>query len=243
MKKNLTIIGLGNIGEVFARELKYHFNVTTTNRSDKSKLAKALGVAYTNNISKAIENADYVILAVPIEAFSDVIGKIKAAIPSTAIVMDTCAVKELPLKMMSKLPCKIMGTHPQFRNIKSVKGKSIILVGSVDDYFKKILQKIGLRIKIMSAKKHDEQMAIVNLVGFIGLSLIKFLSEKERVLLKKHAGTASRNLVNLLERMEENSLSMYEDIQRANPSLTKLRKKIIKSMSEYNRSLNKDQIK
>jgi prephenate dehydrogenase len=240
--KNLTIIGFGNIGEVFTRELKSHFNITVGNRSDKSKLVKKLGVKFTRNIPKSVENADYVILAIPISEMRSVVKQIKESVPKNAVVLDCCAVKQIPLEIMAQLPCKIMGTHPQFRKVKSVKGKSIVLVGSVDSYFKRVLQEIGLKIIRMTAEEHDKNMAIVGLGGLIGLNLIKLLNPDERKIFKKHAGTASRHLVELMELMEGNPLQVYEDIQRANPYSKKLRQDFIQALAKFDKQMDKTRI-
>lgn len=227
--KNLTIIGLGNIGEVFARELKPYFNITVANRSDKSQLAKKLSVKFTQNIPNSVKNADYVVLSVSISGIRDVVHKIKLSVPKTAVVMDTCAVKTYPLKIMSKLPCKVIGAHPQFRNAPSLKGKSIILIGR-DKFFENVLQRTGLKIERMNATEHDKKMAIISIAGLVGLNLIEMLSKQERAILKKYSGKASKNLVNLIESMEENSLAMYEDIQRFNPYSKELRKRFLKEI-------------
>lgn len=235
--KNLTIIGLGNIGEVFARELKSYFNVTVANRSDKSKLAKKLGINFTKNIPDSVKNADYVLLSISISGIKAVVHKIRLSVPKTAVVMDTCAVKIYPLKIMSQLPCKVIGTHPQFRNTPSLKGKSIILVGR-DKFFESVLRKTGLKIERMNAKEHDKKMAIISIAGLIGLNLIEMLSKQERETFEHYSGKTSKNLVNLMGSMEENSLEMYEDIQRFNPYSKKLSKRFVKVIHAFNKKMN-----
>lgn len=232
--KNLTIIGFGNIGEVFARELKPHFNITVANRSDKSKLVKKLGLKFTQSVSNSVKNADYVIICVSISGLKEVVNKIKLLVPKTAVVMDTCAVKIYPLKIMSQLSCKVIGTHPQFRNAPSLEGKSIILVSGTDKYFENVLRKIGLKIERMNAKEHDKKMAIISIAGLIGLNLIELLNKEERKILKKYSGKASKNLIDLMESMEENSLTMYKDIQIFNPYSKKLRKRFLEKIKFMN---------
>jgi len=241
--KNLTIIGFGNIGQVFARELRPYFNITVANRSDKSKLAKKMKVAFTQDIKNSVKNADYVILAVPVSSLHRVVEQIREKVPSKAWVMDTCAVKEIPMKIMSQLKCNVMGMHPQFRNVNSVKDKSIILVGKTDHYMKLIFKKVGLRTLIMTPKKHDRLKSIVSLAHFIGLGLRNLLNSHDKETLRKYSGASSMYLLKLIESMENNSIKTYEDIQRSNRHSKNIRRRFIKTIQKLDDKMSRKQIR
>ena len=146
-KPSLTIIGFGIMGQEFARYLKPYFNVLVANRSDKSSIARKLKVKFTLDIKNSINQADYVLVCVPMDRFKPIIQKIKPNLTRKQTLMDVCSVKEMPVSIMKKLPCNYIATHPLFGPTKSFKGRKIILWPKTNEkrfkFIKKTFETIG----------------------------------------------------------------------------------------------------
>lgn len=99
MFKKITIIGLGLIGSSLARAAKEHGLAGHITAADLSpevcKIVEELGIAdeATTNLAKAVEDADLVILAIPVGAIADVAEKIGPSMKAGAIITDTGSVK------------------------------------------------------------------------------------------------------------------------------------------------------
>ena len=99
MIRKLTIIGVGLIGSSLAlalREAGYVEHVTGCGRS-KSNLQKGveLGVLddYQLEIGKAIQNADVVVIAVPLGAMRSVFEHIAPSLATKTIITDVVSAK------------------------------------------------------------------------------------------------------------------------------------------------------
>ncbi len=173
--KNLTLVGFGIMGQVFAKNLKEFFNITVWNRSDKSHMAKEIGVGFEKDFEKAIKEADIILVCIPMSVFAETVKKISSFAKKDAIVADMCSVKEMPMEVMVKnLACSFVGTHPLFGNFDNFKSRKIVVCKGSGDCSSLIegLEKTGAQIIEMDALEHDKLIGeIQEVTHFIGLSV------------------------------------------------------------------------
>tara|TARA_Y100000310_G_scaffold135567_1_gene134404 strand:+ start:8814 stop:9566 length:753 start_codon:yes stop_codon:yes gene_type:complete len=245
---NIGIIGFGRFGQVMAKILKPNHNIITANRSDKSKIAKKLGIKYSD-LNKVCKQ-ELIILAVPIREIGNLIQKIQPMLKPGTILMDTCSVKEYPIKIMKKyLPAdiEILGTHPMFgpdsikyglRKLQIVFCPANIQKENLEK-IKAIFKNLALQIIQVSAKEHDKQTALsLCLVHFIGRGLGKMKTKLEPI----HTLNFNR-LLKIQESVTNDSLELFQDMQKYNKYAKEQRKSLINALQNIDKKLLSDKLK
>ncbi len=241
--KNLTIIGFGIMGQTFAKNLKEFFNITIWNRSDKSRIAKDIGVGFEKDFDKAIKEADIMLVCVPMSVFEDTVKKISPLARKDAIVADLCSVKEMPMEVMGKsLKCSFVGTHPLFGNVDNFKGMKIVVCKGKGDCNGLIegLEKTGAKTVEMDALEHDMLIGeIQGVTHFIGLSVRDYMKKYDREKLKSVSTLSFEYLLGLLDRMEKNNPEIFMEIQKHNKYARESRKNLLEKLIEKDREMDR----
>ncbi len=130
------------------------------------------------------KKADVVVISVPIDATIDVIKKIGSYVREDAVLMDLTSIKEGPVKAMRKYSkSEVIGAHPVFGpGASSIESQTVVLCkGRGKKWFlwlKNLLEKNGARIKITSARHHDEMMAVIQgVIHFSSITISHTLRE------------------------------------------------------------------
>ena len=234
------IIGFGRFGQLIARLLKNDFDIYVANRSDKSRIARKLGVNYVSLEEAA--SKDIVIIATSISSLEDVLKKIKKCLKKNAVVIDVCSIKEKPAKLMKKILPKtvdIIGAHPLFGPdaFPILKRKKIVLcpirtdkLSKIKSYLKK---KKKIEVIITTPEKHDREIAkSLCLVHFIGRALIDNKIDKLEI------DTYSYNkLLEILNIVRNDSKQLFIDMNRMNKYSKKIRHDFIKSLQKIDKTL------
>lgn len=109
MPVNITIIGLGQIGASIGLALADHKDKVTTLGHDKDfsieQRAKKVGAvqATNHNLPSSVENADLVILALPVHQVRETFGYIAQDLRKDVVVVDTTPVKAEVVKWAKEL--------------------------------------------------------------------------------------------------------------------------------------------
>ncbi len=233
------IIGFGNFGQLLAKLLKKENEIFVANRSDKSSIAKEIGVKYVSASEAA--SKDIVIFSVPVSAMKEVLGETKGFVKSGSVIMDVCSVKEMPSALMKKmLPenVDIVATHPMFGPVSGragVAGFSVVVcpvrAGKENlEKIKNMFSRLGLKILTATPEEHDRQIAWTQaLVHFIGMALEKLGAKDAKI------KTPSFDTL-----MEMNS-SIHEDVERISGDILKynryskkMRDKFVKELMKIN---------
>ncbi len=246
MTSNLTIIGFGVMGQLFARELKQFFNVSVCNRSDKSKIAEEIGVSFTfmENIESSVKNADVVIICLPIPLFEEKIREIKDYLKEDALVMDVCSVKEMPMRVTGEnLKCDYIGTHPLFGGAESLNGQKIVLCPREQNenylMMKGIFEKLGASAILMEPLEHDDYLGkIQGITHFIGLNLIEYLNKEDKSKLEELSTPTFNHLLQLIRKMGDNSPDVFLEIQKSNKFAKKSRKEFLEMLNKFDEEIN-----
>ncbi len=226
----VAIVGAGKMGRWFTRLFAGEGISVVVSDVDEEKLARVqseFGVA-TADKSEAIKEADWVLIAVPVEDFEDVIKDISPFVSPEQAIMDVCSIKELPVRIMHDhvKTGVVLGTHPVFGpGAKSIQDQGLILTPTTTrekefaEEFKKWLEKRGAKVFLMSPQEHDELMsAVLGLPHFIGLVVCDtLLNYSQFVQTKKVAGTTYKMLLTLAEAVASEKAEFYADLQMRLP--------------------------
>jgi cyclohexadieny/prephenate dehydrogenase len=217
MFKKICIIGCGLIGSSLARSIKKNKlanKVVSSNRSDvvnKKIIELKIVDDSSSNTKKMVEGSDLVIIATPLSSYEDVILKIKQSLNSGAILTDVGSVKEITMNLVNRhipeniswIPSHpIAGTEesgPESGFSELFENRWCILTPSNKAQEKdiKILktfwEKLGSKVDIMEAKKHDYILSITShiphLIAYnIVNTTINIQDEKKSDIVKYSAG-------------------------------------------------------
>ena len=207
--ERVALIGVGLIGSSLARVIRQENladHVAAYSRRPKTrKRLKELEIVddVTPNIKMAVEDADLVVISVPVAASGSVAEKIGPHLKSGAIITDTGSVKEAVIKAVTPYLPKtvhfvpghpIAGTEnsgPKAGFDALFDKRWCVLTpseGTALSAVKKIRalwQALGAYVEIMDAKHHDQVLAITShLPHLIAYTLVNTATELERDLKK-----------------------------------------------------------
>ncbi|MFT7250793.1 MAG: prephenate dehydrogenase [Flavobacterium sp.] len=199
---NIYIIGIGLIGGSMALDLKSHFKEAVFFGIDANEnhLEEAiqLGIIHKKAIFNELENADIVVLSVPVDVGLVILPQVLDNINDTTLVIDVGSTK-FPI-------CEVVENHQRRRNflathpiagtefsgpkaaIKDLfQGKTNIICEVEKTAYKQqevaldLFQKLGMRIRYMDPKSHDKHIAYVSHLSHISSFMLgKTVIEKEK---------------------------------------------------------------
>ena len=232
---NIGLIGYGRLGKLISTYIGRDFNLKVYDQKE---------TADSSSIDEVI-NSKIIILSVPISEIENVLREIAPKIKENTIVVDTCSVKEWPVKkMLEYLPenVSILGTHPMF-GPDSVKDTlfGTKLVMSPIRIEKEILENIyhyltnqGIHVIEATPEEHDRQISTSLLLShFIGKTLLKFGSEEQKIDTKGY-----RRLLRILETVENDSDQLFKDMNKYNRFSKETRDHLLKSMKDVSQLIS-----
>lgn len=246
------IIGVGLIGGSFALDLRAKMENVMIYGVEKNKehLEEAISLGIIDGVGDMaqIENADLVIISVPVDVNVQVISEVLDKIKDDCLVIDTGSTK-------SGL-CKALNHHPKRRNFLAAHpiagteysgpraaipnlyfNKTMIICEVEKTAFKlqekalEIFQKIGMRIRYMDPVSHDKHIAYVSHLSHISSFMLgKTVLEKEKNErdIFDMAGSGFASTV----RLAKSSPDMWTPIFREN------KENILETLEEYIGNLN-----
>jgi prephenate dehydrogenase len=254
LKPRITIIGgYGGMGkffaELFARE---GFQVVISGPSEASgrEVATKLDVEYVRDNSKAVNNADVVMVSVPINSTLDVIKEVAPKVRKGSLLMDVTSVKEKPCEFMDKFSdegVEVIGTHPIFSHrVGSLEGQVFVLTPVRGkkwlSWLKKFLKKHKARVFESTPREHDEVMAVVQgLTHFAYISVGKTLDKldfdiKES---RKFSSPVYELMLDMIGRVLGQNPGLYASIQMQNPRTSRIHEVFLEVASELSDSVRK----
>ena len=217
MFKKVCIIGCGLIGSSIARVIKKNKlanKVVSSNRSDSTN-KKLIRLKIVNEASsdtkKIVKGSDLIIIASPLSSYKNIVLKIKNSLKNGAILTDVGSVKKKAISLIEKnIPKNVswISSHPIAGTEESgpesgfsqlFKNKWCIITPSKQSNNKdiKLLEnfwkKLGSKVDIMDAKKHDYILSITShmphLIAYnIVNTTLKIKKKKDRNIVKYSAG-------------------------------------------------------
>ncbi len=264
--RQITIIGTGLIGGSFAlalRKRKFAGRIVGCDRESALKKAKMRGVIDSGFVepADAVRGSQLVMLATPVLAIVDLIGRLGPALPATTLLTDVgstkTAVAERALKVFGKNAGKrFLAGHPMagkehggvdyadgdlFQNavwfLTPLPGQN--LHEGLFAEFAEWIDQIGARIAMLPPEDHDRLCAwISHLPQMISTALAAALVEEfgEEAPLLPAGGRALREMT----RISASPYSMWRDIAISNKkNLEDALFKVICRRGNWPRSLSK----
>ncbi len=200
--QKIYVIGIGLIGGSMALDIKNSNPNTTIYGIDAnvSHLDEAIEIGLIDakaNIND-LENADMVLIAVPVDASLMIIKDVLDAISEKTLVIEVGSTKEAICNVVKTHPKRrnLLATHPiagtEFSGPKAAilglfNGKTNIICEVEETAFKlqekalKLFADLGMRIRYMNPKAHDKHIAYVSHLSHISSFMLgKTVIEKEK---------------------------------------------------------------
>ncbi|MFX0136173.1 MAG: prephenate dehydrogenase/arogenate dehydrogenase family protein [Candidatus Hodarchaeota archaeon] len=234
--KNITIIGgSGGMGQVFGRYFKRHgFNVTLMARIEAKlkTVAKNLGVNYELDLKKSVQNADIVMISIPIHSTSKLIQEVAPLMKKNSLIFDITSLKREPCKVLreikKKYPLNCLSIHPMFGpGIKKMENYVIIVlkIGGTEHYdeiineFLGIFKLDGFIITETTPDIHDSRIALTlgvpHMFNILFLNLLKRTNESLSDL-TRYTGTTFLLQKVFAESIIQREMEMFGEIQIEN---------------------------
>lgn len=228
--KSLGIVGFGAFGQLAARHLGPHFEVSAYDPSpDVAGVAKQLGVRLSSLHS--VSQADIILIAAPVSSFEQVVSEIAAACKPGTLIVDVGSVKVVPSEIMRRLLPKhvdIVASHPLFgpqsatTGIEGLKIAICPVQGRQHARLAAFLRKaLGLTVILTTPEDHDREAAMVQgLTHLIAKVLLRMGPLPTRMT------TKSFDLLSeAISMVQYDAPEVFEAIEKANPYAELVRKR------------------
>lgn len=228
--KSLGIVGFGAFGQLAARHLRPHFEVSAYDPSpDVARVAKQLGVRLSSLHS--VSQADVILIAAPVSSFEQVVSEIAAACKPGTLIVDVGSVKVVPAEIMRRLLPKhvdIVASHPLFgpqsatTGIEGLKIAICPVQGRRHARLAAFLRRaLGLTVIMTTPEDHDQEAALVQgLTHLIAKVLLRMGPLPTRMT------TKSFDLLSeAISMVQYDAPEVFEAIENANPYAELVRKR------------------
>jgi len=198
---------------------------------------------------EAAKAADVVVVSVPIAKTEEVIREVGPHVRPEALLMDVTSVKTMPVEaMLASTEASVVGTHPMFGpGVHTLTGQRVVMVkGRGDDWYdwvKRMLTARGLVVTETTADRHDEAMAIVQVLNHfhtqvLGLALARMGTPLEETL--KFTSPAYLLEMYVTARHFAQAPSLYAEIEMRNPKNAEVMKAFSDAAAELTEIVTSD---
>ena len=202
--KKVSVVGMGLLGASVTLSIKRGFPNTQvvgySHRGETRQKAQQYGVAdqITETLDEAVQNADIVILATPIQTFEDYFVKMASCLKAGAIVTDVGSTKALPHRWASEhLPKGVhyVGSHPiagsekrglEYARDDLLAGAACIITKTTGTHtasvevLEQFWARLDCTVKVMTPAKHDKIFGMVShLPHLTAMALVNASSQQD----------------------------------------------------------------
>ena len=262
MFKKICIIGCGLIGSSIARAVKQNNlaeKIVSSNRSEEvnKKVIELKIVDESNpNTRKMVEDSELTIIATPLSSYENIILKTKDSLKSWSILTDVGSVKEGVLNLVEKhVPENVswIASHPIAGTEESgpgagfselFKNRWCILTPSNKakekdiNLLKVFWEKIGSKVDIMEATKHDYILSITShiphLIAYNMINTSLNIQDEKKSEIIKYSASGLRDFT----RIAASNPIMWRDIFIQNKKNTsKMISKFIENLEDIKKAI------
>jgi prephenate dehydrogenase len=245
--KVAVIGGCGKMGQWLCRNLvAWGQDVIIADRDEKKlrEAAGLFGVKAVISNTEAVNNANIIIVSVPIGNFEAVIKEIAPSIRQSQIVIDVTSVKARPVAIMHENIKKglILGAHPLFGpDVNTLEGQNIILT-PVNDKEKAFAAKAteffkanGAGVTLMEPESHDRMMAVVQgLSHFVAIVAADALSGLGPLAAMQDVSTTTfRIFLNYIKTVIGDDPELYAAIQMGHRDMDEIYRALTQSVNKW----------
>ncbi len=235
-KKLVGIIGgQGKMGKYFADFFA---------KNDCEVMISDVGTKLTN--LELAKKADVVVVSVPIDSTREVIAQIAPHMKKSSLLMDLTSVKAEPMEEMKKAKSDYLGCHPLFGPTASLRGQIAILCpgrGKLWHYwFSSMLEKNGVIVRELTAKKHDELMSYIQTLTHFSHIAFADALRKSGIPIKefiKYPSPVYMLELYMMGRILNQDPKLYANIQISNKMNLKAVESYLKSCRELGETIEK----
>lgn len=246
--------GTRGLGKTIAWYLKdFDFDVTITGRDAiiGKKVSEELGIKYSDNNKKIVQESDIVIISVPISSTESVIGELGPFMKEGSLMLDVTSVKEGPSEKMKEClseGVEFIPTHPVFGpRTTDLKGQVIVLTpiekGKWYPRVYRFLEDKGLRVIETTAEHHDDMMGVVQVLTHFSYISTASAIEKLQVNIKDTQDYESpiyNLMIDTIARIVSQNPDLTYSIQHENKRGEKIRQALFDSVSELKDALTNE---
>lgn len=235
--KTVGIIGFGSFGKFLAEQLAPFCTIRVYSASGKeNQWATSL---------KEVASSDYIILAIPLQAYPAMLARLKPLLNPKAVIIDVCSVKKEPMQTILKLlpGHKYVATHPLFgpESAKDgLEGHVLVLCPDFSDsaeleFLKRFAKQLKLRLVSMTVSEHDEEMATVHGLTFFIAHTLKEMGLHDQ----KLATPSFKKLLALAELEKHHSSDLFFTIQSGNRYVEAVRREFLEKAKKIDNQTKK----
>lgn len=228
------IIGLGSFGQfiaqLFAQSPHMHVIGYDPHQGDDTTV-----ITRVDTLAE-IAKAHIIVLAIPLQAYPDVLIALKPLLSSQTLLIDVCSVKTTPQQLIKQyLPehRNLLLTHPLFGPQSAAggaKGHTLIITRSAGPLARQVTafcqRNLGLRISSMTAEEHDRGMAQVHALTFFVARGLRTMDLPQPAFMTP----SYRELLDLIELDALHSQELYDTVQHGNPYAADMRQRFIDAL-------------
>jgi len=187
------------------------------------------------------------LISVPINITVSVIEEIRPILRPGMLLVDLTSIKEQPLQAMLRYDGEVLALHPMFGSTQGgITGQTIVncggRIGPRATAFLEFLQQKGAKVHPLTAKRHDQLMAIVqglnhfhaiacaHALGELGVAIEETIAVASPVYLLR---------MQLIGRILAQDPGLYADILLHNSSVPRALETFISSCSEFQEAIVK----
>jgi prephenate dehydrogenase len=188
--------------------------------------------------TEIVEDADIVIIAVPISVTEDVIHEVGPHVPEDALFTDITSVKQMPVEAMSEYSEEVLGMHPMYAPSNSIKGQKIVMCpekGKKWTVMEEFWEENGADLHFTEPEKHDKAMSLVQgLMHFSELVVADVIRKSELggEDMEEFSSPVYQLITDLTARMLNQKPGLYGSIQAENPENEEVRERFIDSAED-----------
>ena len=225
--------------------------MTGRDRIVGNQVSEELGIKYSDNNKKIVQNSDIVIISVPISSTEEVIEELAPFMKEGSLMLDVTSVKEGPSRKMKEClgeGVEFIPTHPVFGpRTTDLKGQIIVLTpiekGKWYPIIYKFLEDKGMRIIETTAEHHDDMMGVVQVLTHFSYISTASAIEKLQIDIKDTENYESpiyNLMIDTIARIVSQNPYLTYSIQHENKRGEKIRQALFDSVSELKDALTKE---
>lgn len=228
---SVSIIGRGGFGKLLAELIPDDVEVGLYGSKDTVENITSIG------------SSDVIFLAMPLQAYSDVLKKLRPALKPETLIVDLCSVKVKPAEYIREyLPDhqNVLLTHPLFgpQSYHNKQKKVLVVTAGENAKAKRVIQfceqKLKLTILMMSNEAHDQRMAEIHVLTFFIARALQQLELHSEPFMTP----SFQSLLDLAALDATHTDALFETIQNGNPFAAEERANFIKTLQEIDKDLS-----
>lgn len=228
--------GTGKFGQHLGEALEDDNEIVISGKNVEkaSEVAEKHGWYYGKN-TEIVEDADVVIIAVPISVTVEVIEEVGPHVSEDSLLCDITSVKKKPVDAMKKYSNEVLGMHPMYAPSNSIKGQKIVLTpekGSLWTEMEEFWKERGAEIHVTDPESHDRAMSLVQgLMHFSELVVAETIRKTDLTGedMAEYSSPVYQMITDLTARMLNQKPGLYGSIQAENPENEEIRQSFMES--------------